>query len=134
VTQGKRVLVSGAGGFIGRWSVPALLRLGYEVHAVLSGKASRDVPEQLRGAKPHFANLLDDFNTRPSIREMIIRNDEIGPLVLLYELNKCLIVRFGDHYPEAPVPQQATHSLQHQRNVVYHNNRFATDHVARSWR
>jgi len=60
VTHAKRVLVSGAGGFIGRWSVPALLRLGYEVHAVLSGNASRDVPEQLQGAKIHFANLLDD--------------------------------------------------------------------------
>ena len=60
MTHAKRVLVSGAGGFIGRWSVPALLRLGYEVHAVLSGNASRDVPEQLQGAKIHFANLLDD--------------------------------------------------------------------------
>jgi nucleoside-diphosphate-sugar epimerase len=58
--QGKRVLVSGAGGFIGRWSVPALLRSGYEVHAVLSGNTSRDVPEQLQGAKIHFADLLDD--------------------------------------------------------------------------
>jgi nucleoside-diphosphate-sugar epimerase len=56
----KRVLVSGAGGFIGRWSVPALLRSGYEVHAVLSGNASRDVPAQLQGAKIHFADLLDD--------------------------------------------------------------------------
>jgi nucleoside-diphosphate-sugar epimerase len=60
VTHGKRVLVSGAGGFIGRWSVPALLRSGYEVHAVLSGNAKRDVPEQLQGAKIHFADLLDD--------------------------------------------------------------------------
>jgi len=60
VTHGKRVLVSGAGGFIGRWSVPALLRLGYEVHAVLSGNASRDVPEQLQGVNIHFADLLDD--------------------------------------------------------------------------
>ena len=56
----KRVLVSGAGGFIGRWSVPALLRSGYEVHAVLSGNASREVPKELRGAKIHFADLLDD--------------------------------------------------------------------------
>ena len=56
----KRVLVSGAGGFIGRWSVPALLRSGYEVHAVLSGNTSREIPEQLRGAKIHFADLLDD--------------------------------------------------------------------------
>ena len=70
MTQGKRVLVSGAGGFIGRWSVPALLRLGYEVHAVLSGKASRDVPEQLRGAKPHFADLLDDSAIDELTREV----------------------------------------------------------------
>jgi nucleoside-diphosphate-sugar epimerase len=58
--QGKRVLVSGAGGFIGRWSVPELLRLGYEVHAVLSANAGRRVPEQLQGVKVHFADLLDD--------------------------------------------------------------------------
>jgi nucleoside-diphosphate-sugar epimerase len=57
--HGKRVLVSGAGGFIGRWSVPALLRLGYDVHAVLSGQANRTIPEQLQGAKIYFANLLD---------------------------------------------------------------------------
>ena len=42
--QGQRVLVSGAGGFIGRWSEPVLLHLGYEVHAVLSRNASRDIP------------------------------------------------------------------------------------------
>jgi nucleoside-diphosphate-sugar epimerase len=60
--HGKRVLVSGAGGFIGRWSVPPLLRLGYEVHAVLSGNASREVPAQLEGAKIHFADLLNDSN------------------------------------------------------------------------
>ncbi len=70
MTQGKRVLVSGAGGFIGRWSVPALLRLGYEVHAVLSGNASRDVPEQLRGAKIHFADLLDDSAIDELTREV----------------------------------------------------------------
>jgi nucleoside-diphosphate-sugar epimerase len=58
--QGKRVLVSGAGGFIGRWSVPPLLRLGYEVHAVLSGQSSRDTPEQLRGATIHSADLLEE--------------------------------------------------------------------------
>ena len=58
--QGKRVLVSGAGGFIGRWSVPALLRRGYDVHAVLSGNAARDVPEQLSGARTHNADLFDD--------------------------------------------------------------------------
>lgn len=61
------MLVSGAGGFIGRWSVPALLRSGYEVHAILSGNASRSSsmrknPAQLRGAKIHVADLLNDSN------------------------------------------------------------------------
>jgi nucleoside-diphosphate-sugar epimerase len=60
VSSADRVLVTGAGGFIGRWSVPALLRLGYEVHAVLSGNANRDLPGQLRGAQVHFADLLDE--------------------------------------------------------------------------
>jgi nucleoside-diphosphate-sugar epimerase len=59
VTPEKRVLVSGAGGFIGRWSVPALLRLGYDVHAVLSGSAAAGAPAQLRGAKTHVADMLD---------------------------------------------------------------------------
>jgi nucleoside-diphosphate-sugar epimerase len=58
--QHKRVLVTGAGGFIGRWSVPALLGRGYEVHAVLSGKADREVPAELGGATIHIADLLED--------------------------------------------------------------------------
>jgi nucleoside-diphosphate-sugar epimerase len=70
VTQGKRVLVTGAGGFIGRWSVPPLLRLGYEVHAVLSGTASRAVPAQLDGAKIHFADLLNDAHLDALMREV----------------------------------------------------------------
>jgi nucleoside-diphosphate-sugar epimerase len=61
--QAKRVLVTGAGGFIGRWSVPALLTLGCEVHAVLSGTADREVPQQLRGAEIHVADLLSETAT-----------------------------------------------------------------------
>lgn len=75
--HGKSVLVSGAGGFIGRWSVPALLRLGYDVHAVLSGISSRDVPEQLRDARIHFADLLDD-----SAVDALM--DEVRPTHLLH--------------------------------------------------
>lgn len=73
----KRVFVSGAGGFIGRWSVPALLRLGYEVHAVLSGKANRGVPEELRDARIHFADLLDDA----AVAELM---NEVRPTHLLH--------------------------------------------------
>jgi nucleoside-diphosphate-sugar epimerase len=60
VTPTKRVLVTGAGGFIGRWSVPALRRLGFEVHAMLSKDARRRTPEELDGAKIHYADLLED--------------------------------------------------------------------------
>ncbi len=55
----KVVLVSGAAGFIGRWSVPYLIDRGYEVHAVLGPSAGRVPPEQLRGAEIHHADLLD---------------------------------------------------------------------------
>jgi nucleoside-diphosphate-sugar epimerase len=68
--QGDRVFVSGAGGFIGRWSVPALLRSGHEVHAVLSGSAGRDVPGQLCGAKIHFADLLDASRVEELMRDI----------------------------------------------------------------
>ena len=54
----KRVLVTGAAGFIGRWSVPPLLAAGYEVHAVVRPRG-RAVPAQLQGALIHCAELLD---------------------------------------------------------------------------
>lgn len=55
----NRVLVTGAGGFIGRWSVPALQGLGYETHAVLSSRP-REVPPELDGATVHHCDLFDD--------------------------------------------------------------------------
>ena len=55
----KRVLVTGAGGFIGRCSVAPLLSRGYDVHAVLSGASEGAPPEELRGAAVHSADLLD---------------------------------------------------------------------------
>jgi nucleoside-diphosphate-sugar epimerase len=79
----RRVLVTGASGFIGRFSVPALLRLGYEVHCVVSGnerempagirelergtpdetgELERGTPDETGGLEParqHVADLLD---------------------------------------------------------------------------
>jgi nucleoside-diphosphate-sugar epimerase len=60
VIEGRRVLVSGASGFIGRWSVPPLLRMGFEVHAVLSPKAIGSLPAELVGAVTHVADLLNE--------------------------------------------------------------------------
>jgi uncharacterized protein YbjT (DUF2867 family) len=56
-----RVLVSGAGGFIGRWSVPALHALGYEVHAVRRRAGAGEAHcAQLSDAQIHSADLLDE--------------------------------------------------------------------------
>jgi nucleoside-diphosphate-sugar epimerase len=56
----KRVLICGASGFIGRWSVPALLKRGYEVHAVMStGARKRPIGAQLAGAELHRSDILD---------------------------------------------------------------------------
>ena len=64
----KAVLVTGAGGFIGRWSVPPLLAAGYEVHAVVSRAASVEVPAQLRGAEIHRVDLLEAWPTAALVR------------------------------------------------------------------
>jgi nucleoside-diphosphate-sugar epimerase len=58
LTGAARVLVSGASGFIGRCSVPALLGLGFEVHAILSAAHSGALPAELRGASVHRCDLL----------------------------------------------------------------------------
>lgn len=52
-----RVLVSGASGFIGRWSVASLVAAGHDVHAVAHA-SGRPIPEQLRGAAIHHTDLL----------------------------------------------------------------------------
>ena len=52
--------MTGAGGFIGRWSVPPLMAAGYEVHAVAGRAAGRAVPGELRGAVVQYADLLDN--------------------------------------------------------------------------
>jgi nucleoside-diphosphate-sugar epimerase len=71
----KRVLVTGAGGFIGRWSVPPLRALGYEVHVV--AQAHRSLPQQLSGAQVHVADLLD-----PSVIDALIQ--AVSPSHLLH--------------------------------------------------
>lgn len=59
MTAARRVLVTGAGGFIGRWSVPGLVAAGFDVHAVLSTSRAANVPAQLAGATLQRSDLLD---------------------------------------------------------------------------
>ena len=56
----KRVLVTGAGGFIGRASIAPLKRLGFEVHAVFSAAARAPSPATLPGVVTHVADLLSE--------------------------------------------------------------------------
>jgi nucleoside-diphosphate-sugar epimerase len=59
VSSAPRVLITGAGGFIGRWSAAPLLKLGYDVHAVRSESARATTPQELQGATVHSADLLN---------------------------------------------------------------------------
>ena len=71
VILARRVLVTGAGGFIGRWSVAPLLDKGFEVHAVLSGTAHRRIPAELQGAAVHFADLLSDEQVDALLKRVV---------------------------------------------------------------
>lgn len=64
------VVVSGAGGFIGRWSVPRLIAGGYEVHAVAARAPGRALPTQLSGAVIHYADLLLDESVEALMLEV----------------------------------------------------------------
>lgn len=56
----KRVLVTGAGGFIGRSSLEPLLRRGFEVHAVYSDAARLADGALLPAVRAHVADLLSE--------------------------------------------------------------------------
>jgi nucleoside-diphosphate-sugar epimerase len=63
----KRVLLTGARGFVGRHCLPALLAQGYQVHAVASQKhAPPPAPSELRW---HQADLLDRAETSALLAE-----------------------------------------------------------------
>ncbi len=63
----KRVLVTGATGFIGRHVVPELLERGYEVHAVVRTKVADDPPSQTTF---HVCDLFDTSRTRALMTEV----------------------------------------------------------------
>lgn len=54
----KRVLLTGARGFVGRQCVPLLIERGYEVHAV----SSKAPAENIAGVEWHRADLLDSVH------------------------------------------------------------------------
>jgi nucleoside-diphosphate-sugar epimerase len=62
----KRVLLTGARGFIGRHCLPLLLEQNYEVHAVYSGSSLESVP----GVRWHRADLLDGGRIRELMAEV----------------------------------------------------------------
>jgi nucleoside-diphosphate-sugar epimerase len=72
----KVVLVTGADGFIGRWSVAPLIERGYEVHAVAGRAGHHPVPAQLQAARIHRADLLD-----PAAVEALVRAVEPSHLL-----------------------------------------------------
>jgi nucleoside-diphosphate-sugar epimerase len=72
----KRVLVTGASGFVGWQALPLLAGEGYEVHAVASGRGAGE-PAFPEGVVPHRADLLD-----PVQRDGLMRR--VAPSHLLH--------------------------------------------------
>ncbi len=62
----KRVLLTGASGFIGRHAIAPLVARGYEVHAV----STRRVDKKSAGVIWHRANLLDRIDTSRLMAEV----------------------------------------------------------------
>ena len=69
----QRVLVTGATGFIGRYTLPLLLERGYEVHAV----SSKSVQKENNGFFWHHADLLK----KAQLKNLV---SEISPTHLLH--------------------------------------------------
>jgi nucleoside-diphosphate-sugar epimerase len=69
----KKVLLTGASGFVGRHCLPLLIASGYEVHAV----SSKERPENLRDAHWHQTDLLSS----EQVSELIAR---VEPTYLLH--------------------------------------------------
>jgi nucleoside-diphosphate-sugar epimerase len=70
VIEQKRVLVTGAGGFIGRASLAPLKRLGFEVHAVFSAAARTHAGIELPDAFTHVADLLSESEVDALLRRV----------------------------------------------------------------
>jgi nucleoside-diphosphate-sugar epimerase len=64
----KRVLLTGASGFVGRHCLPALLGQGYQVHAVAS--PAHAPPAGPPGVRWHRADLLDRVETSALVAEV----------------------------------------------------------------
>ena len=75
----KRVLVTGAGGFIGRSSIAPLKDKGFEVHAVFS-LAAPAPSAALQGVVTHVADLLSEAQVDELLRRSAVVLREGEPL------------------------------------------------------
>src|SRR5215470_17755163 len=75
-----------------------------------------------------FANISDRRNTGPPVREVVVADNEIGPL-LGREIGQGFVGRPSSHDAAAPIAQKAAHAVEHKRIVIYHEHKLASGRI-----
>src|SRR5262245_66538266 len=61
---------------------------------------------------------VDGFETGPPARQLVVRDDQIGPVIVARKALKCRLVRGCGHNIASPAPQQPIHAIPNQLFVV----------------
>src|SRR5215831_20766609 len=75
-----------------------------------------------------FANISNRRNTGPPVREVVVADNEIGPLPGR-ETGQGFVRRRGSHDATAPIAQQAAHAVEDKHIVIDHEYEFAPGRI-----
>jgi hypothetical protein len=71
------------------------------------------------------AQVLDGLEARYPIRQLVVRNDQIGPAIVTAEARERRAVRFGGDDPAPPTLQQPAHAVEDKLVIVDDHDELA---------